>query len=322
MNILLFLVASLVICSTTLSIAQENESTPVWEEDIELQHELRFLRLEGFLELELNVASTKAETSLQSPSTVTVIDRKMIEEHNFTSIASAVQTLAGIQVYRTAFKQQIPTVRGLLQDHYANKVLVMINNIPSWHAVTGEGNLDRVSIHDIEGAKAIVKKLDSLADIVIVSFHGGAEGKDHQHLTREKESYYGEDRGNVYEFSHSLVDAGADVIFGHGPHVTRAIEVYNDRFIAYSLGNFCTYARFNLSGPNGIAPIVRVNMLKDGTFIGGKIYPIRQVGSGMPIIDKDKSAIFKIKELTHIDIPETKIDIDDNGNINYLKQDF
>ena len=60
------------------------------------------------------------------------------------------KTLAGIQVYRTAFKQQVATVRGVLQDHYANKVLVMINNVPSWHAVTGEGNLDRVSIHDVE----------------------------------------------------------------------------------------------------------------------------------------------------------------------------
>jgi len=213
-----------------------------------------------------------------------------------------------------------------LQLHFAGTLekphAIFTIDETSYGFVAFSPNRGTVSIHDMVVAKSIVEKLDSLTDIVIVSFHGGAEGKDHQHLTRETETYYGEDRGNVYEFSHSLVDAGADVIFGHGPHVSRAIEVYNDRFIAYSLGNFCTYARFNLKGPNGIAPIVRVNMLKDGTFVGGKIYPIKQVGSGMPVIDKDKSAIFKIKELTHIDIPETKIDIDDNGNINYLKQDF
>ncbi|HHB93349.1 MAG TPA: TonB-dependent receptor [Thioploca sp.] len=120
------------------------------EQDIELQNELHFLRLENFLNLELDIASTKAETSLQSPSTVTVIDRQMLEEYNFASISTAVETLAGIQVYRTAFKQQVTTIRGVLQDHYANKVLVMINNIPSWHAITGEGNLDRLSIHDVE----------------------------------------------------------------------------------------------------------------------------------------------------------------------------
>ncbi len=120
------------------------------EQDTELQNELHFLRLENFLNLELDIASTKAETSLQSPSTVTVIDRQMLEEYNFASISTAVETLAGIQIYRTAFKQQVTTIRGVLQDHYANKVLVMINNIPSWHAITGEGNLDRLSIHDVE----------------------------------------------------------------------------------------------------------------------------------------------------------------------------
>jgi poly-gamma-glutamate capsule biosynthesis protein CapA/YwtB (metallophosphatase superfamily) len=183
-------------------------------------------------------------------------------------------------------------------------------------------NKGTVSIHDIDGATELVQKLDSISDIVIVSFHGGAEGKDHQHLSREEETYYGENRGNVYEFSHSLVDAGADVIFGHGPHVTRAIEVYNDRFIAYSLGNFCTYARFNLRGPNGIAPIVKLMVKKNGEFISGKIYPVKQRGLGIPVIDDDRAAIFKIQELTHIDIPESKIVIDDNGIIKYLKQDF
>lgn len=183
-------------------------------------------------------------------------------------------------------------------------------------------NKGTVSIHDSIGAVNLIKKLDSISDIVIVSFHGGAEGKNHQHIPREVETYYGENRGDVFAFSHKLIDAGADVIFGHGPHVTRAIEVYNDRFIAYSLGNFCTYARFNLRGANGIAPIVKIKVNREGEFLGGRIYPIRQVGLGMPVIDKNKSAIFKIKELTHIDIPESKIAIDDNGIINYLTRDF
>ncbi|KKK93514.1 hypothetical protein LCGC14_2692140, partial [marine sediment metagenome] len=65
-------------------------------------------------------------------------------------------------------------------------------------------------------------------------------------MTRESEIYLGYDRGNIYEFAHMVVDAGADVVFGHGPHVTRAAEIYKDRFIIYSLGNFCTYRRFNL----------------------------------------------------------------------------
>jgi poly-gamma-glutamate capsule biosynthesis protein CapA/YwtB (metallophosphatase superfamily) len=42
----------------------------------------------------------------------------------------------------------------------------------------------------------------------------------------------------VYEFAHAMVDAGADIVFGQGPHVARGVEMYKDKFISYSLGNF------------------------------------------------------------------------------------
>jgi hypothetical protein len=77
--------------------------------------------------------------------------------------------------------------------------------------------------------------------------------------------FYGEDRGDVYEFAHSLIDAGADIIFGHGPHVTRAVEVYK-KFIAYSLGNFCTYGGINVSGINGWSPILKSIHKQSGNF--------------------------------------------------------
>ena len=183
-------------------------------------------------------------------------------------------------------------------------------------------NSGTVSIHDLAQAKSIVAGLDSLSDIVIVSFHGGAEGKDHQNLTRDTEYYHGEDRGNVYTFSHALIDVGADIVFGHGPHVTRAVEIYKERFISYSLGNFCTYARFNLRGPNGIAPIMKLYTNRQGRFIKGVIIPVRQSGLGIPVLDPERSVIKEIQELVRTDLPEVKIDIDDNGIINYLTQDF
>ena len=104
-----------------------------------------------------------------------------------------------------------------------------------------------MDLKDYQGAARITAMLDSLADVVIISFHGGAEGKDHQHVVRGDEEYLGNNRGSVYRFAHDVVDAGADVVFGHGPHVTRALELYKDRLICYSLGNFATYRRFNLS---------------------------------------------------------------------------
>lgn len=158
-----------------------------------------------------------------------------------------------------------------------------------------------------------VAELKKRNDIVIVSFHGGAEGRAHEHVTRKVEEFYGEDRGNVYEFAHQMVDAGADVIFGHGPHVARAIEVYKDRLIAYSLGNFCTYARFNLSGPNALAPIIKVYMDSTGKFLNGQIFSAHQLGEGGATLDQNNRALKKIKYLTEQDFPESKLKFYESG---------
>jgi poly-gamma-glutamate capsule biosynthesis protein CapA/YwtB (metallophosphatase superfamily) len=181
-------------------------------------------------------------------------------------------------------------------------------------------NSNCVSLNDIEGAEAIVRELDSLVDIVIVSFHGGAEGAQYQHVPRKNEIYYGENRGNVYKFSHTLVDAGADIIFGHGPHVTRGVEVYKDRFIAYSLGNFCTYRGISVNGINGLAPIIKVVTDVAGKFYYAQITPtIQTYGTGVKV-DSEKLVIKLIQDLSKKDFPESPVQIDDNGLITYLAQ--
>lgn len=180
-------------------------------------------------------------------------------------------------------------------------------------------NTGTMSIHDLDKASEIVAMLDSISDVVIVSFHGGAEGSKYQNVTRKNELFYGENRGNVYNFSHKMVDAGADIIFGHGPHVTRAVDVYKNRFIIYSLGNFCTYARFNLRADNGLAPIIKVFTTSSGEFIKAKITPIVQRAPGGPKIDSDERVITKLRELTEKDFPEVPIKIDASGIITYLQ---
>jgi poly-gamma-glutamate capsule biosynthesis protein CapA/YwtB (metallophosphatase superfamily) len=173
-------------------------------------------------------------------------------------------------------------------------------------------NPGALSIIDYESAKRIINFLDSTCDIVVVSFHGGAEGSKHSHITRNYEEFYEENRGNVYEFAHNVIDYGADIVFGHGPHVTRAIEIYKNRFIAYSLGNFCTYDRFNLSGICGIAPIVKIKTLKTGEFVSGEIISIAQKGRGGPVIDKNNAALKEIIKLTNEDFPENNLLFDSN----------
>lgn len=178
-------------------------------------------------------------------------------------------------------------------------------------------NAGTVSINDIGAAEAIVRSLSEKCDIVIVSFHGGAEGADFQRVPRAEEFYFGENRGDVHKFAHSMIDAGADVVFGHGPHVTRAIEVYRERFIAYSLGNFCTFGRFNLQGPNGIAPIIKLNLDISGRFESGMIIPVFQTKTDGVRYDPSGRVIRKIRDLVALDFPESVIEISDSGSVTY-----
>ena len=163
-------------------------------------------------------------------------------------------------------------------------------------------------------AARITRMLDSLADVVIISFHGGGEGKEHQHVVRGDEEYLGFNRGSVYRFAHTVVDAGADVVFGHGPHVTRALELYENRLICYSLGNFATYRRFNLRGPNGVAPIIKVNTDKKGKFLSGNIIPIYQPGEGGPRVDSAHRATALLIDLTRADFPDQELTIHLDGS--------
>ncbi|MCP2501651.1 MAG: CapA family protein [Deltaproteobacteria bacterium] len=110
---------------------------------------------------------------------------------------------------------------------------------------------------DAEAAREIVAGLKNEYDLVVVSFHGGAEGARAMRVTDAEEEFLGENRGNVVRFARTVVDAGADLVVGHGPHVPRAIEVYRGKLIAYSLGNFAVYSMFNIKGPSGLGYVLQ-----------------------------------------------------------------
>ena len=113
---------------------------------------------------------------------------------------------------------------------------------------------------DVEAAREIVAELKNEYDLVVVSFHGGAEGARAMRVTDAEEEFMGENRGNVVRFARAVVDAGADLVLGHGPHVPRAIEVYRGKLIAYSLGNFAVYSMFNIKGPSGLGYVLQAEL--------------------------------------------------------------
>lgn len=112
--------------------------------------EVEVISLEELLKMGIEVASFTQKNIFNTPSTVSVVDKETIKRYNFTSIAEALNYVSGFSVMRSYLKRNVPTSRGVLQDSYANKVLIMINGTPVWHASTGEGNLDRIDIADVE----------------------------------------------------------------------------------------------------------------------------------------------------------------------------
>ena len=176
-------------------------------------------------------------------------------------------------------------------------------------------NWGTCDINNMSKAKEIVSELKKNCDIVIVCFHGGAEGTGAQRVRNETEYYLREKRGNVVDFSHGVIDAGADLVLGSGPHVSRAMELYEGKLIAYSLGNFCTYGKFGLAGVLGYAPILKVYVDGKGNFVKGEIISAIQKGRGVPVLDNDNKAAQIISKLTQMDFTNSKINIDSDGII-------
>lgn len=171
------------------------------------------------------------------------------------------------------------------------------------------------NVNDLVTARRLVAEADKLADIVVVSFHGGAEGAKYERVPNQTEIFYGEKRGNLPLFSRSVIDAGADLVLGHGPHVLRGMEIYKDRLIAYSLGNFATYGWFSLKGDTALSMILEAHLAPDGKFVGGRIHAGRQEGRGIPVLDPSGEAIKKVRSLSRADFPSTAPEIGDNGII-------
>jgi hypothetical protein len=169
-------------------------------------------------------------------------------------------------------------------------------------------------ITDIGGAQRKVALLARENDVVIVSFHGGGEGLGYLHTRDTFEYFLGQPRGNVVEFSRAVVDSGADFVWGHGPHVPRAIEIYNNRLIAYSLGNFCTWG-FNIGEERGYAPMLRIVVDSTGVFVCGEIVSALQKLDRSLVVDEQHSAARLIAQLSRQDFPESAPYITETGSI-------
>ena len=171
------------------------------------------------------------------------------------------------------------------------------------------------NVNDVDAARKLVSDLKRRADLVIVSFHGGAEGVTHQHVPYETEIFFGEPRGNLRLFTHAVIDAGADLVLGHGPHVLRGLELYKGHLIIYSMGNFCTYGWFSLKQETCITAVYQLTLGSDGRFLGGRLVPGKQVEPGGPIPDPSGEPIRIVRHLSAVDFNSDTPSIADDGRL-------
>ena len=87
-----------------------------------------------------------------------------------------------------------------------------------------------------------VREADGAADVVIALVHWGIERSTCPNKTQR-------------DFARELLDAGADAVIGHHPHVLQPVEFADGKLIAYSLGNFIWHPRWGITGDTGVLQI-------------------------------------------------------------------
>jgi poly-gamma-glutamate synthesis protein (capsule biosynthesis protein) len=167
------------------------------------------------------------------------------------------------------------------------------------------GNHTTPNQEDLDEIAAVVRSASTLADYTIVTIHAHESGRGGQSTPADF----------LVTFARAMIDAGADVMVGHGPHVLRGIEIYKNKPILYSLGDFLfqnetllrlpaeNYASYNLDANEHVGDfndrryrndqtgfparreiwesVVAMLEWRDGELAGLKLHPIT-LGFGTP----------------------------------------
>ena len=168
---------------------------------------------------------------------------------------------------------------------------------------------------DVERSAAVVDSIRRTVDLLVVTFHGGAEGARAVHTAETAESLGREPRGDLRRWARAVIDAGADAVIGHGPHVLRGMEFYRGRLIAYSLGNFATYRGFNLAGPLGITGVLQLEFNDRRTLARARLVPMLQLPREGPFPDPDRTALDLVRRLSNEDFGATAAKVSETGDI-------
>ncbi len=131
---------------------------------------------------------------------------------------------------------------------------------PYWTATASSSGIAWLTEEKLENIKEDIKLAKEKVDILIVSLHSGEE--------------YAEAPAQFQiEFSKAAIDAGADLAVGHHPHVVQKPEIYNGKYIFYSLGNFIFDQAFSKETMEGqiVEILIENGKIKEVRLINTKI---------------------------------------------------
>lgn len=168
---------------------------------------------------------------------------------------------------------------------------------------------------DIARSAEVVDSVRREVDVLVVTFHGGGEGAKAVHTGDGPEFLGTEPRGDLRRWARAVIDAGADAVIGHGPHVLRGIEFHRGRPIAYSLGNFATYRGFNVEGVRGLTGVLQLTLSGQGAFRGARFVPMTQGPRRGPAPDPDAAAVALLRRLSAEDFGPSAARIAADGAI-------
>lgn len=154
--------------------------------------------------------------------------------------------------------------------------LTRVIPVPDWAATDTRPGLASAYEPGLPQALAAIEEADAVADVVVVAVHWGLEGTA---CPAQQQT----------SLARAFVDAGADVVAGHHPHVLQGVQETGGALVAYSLGNFVWYASSEASRTTGV---LMVEVGRDGVaswdFIPARI---DDTGSPQPLAGEDGATI-------------------------------
>ena len=170
---------------------------------------------------------------------------------------------------------------------------------PGFEATDGHAGVAQ-AFTDIGRMKRDIRQLSAEVDYVVVGFHWGYE---YQHYPVSQQTTEG----------HAAIDAGADLVIGHHPHVLQGFETYKRRLIAHSLGDLVFD---HISVPSGQTVLVDATLKPDG--VTARLVPAYASTTGIPSIQHGEAGRTILKLVKEYSAPlDTSIRID--GDIGYVR---